>query len=190
MKEDLRILRTRKLLCNSLLELLQKKSYEKINVNDICDNAMVHRATFYNHFKDKNDLLNFTLDEIQEDMFEKSIQNNTNTSLIEICLSLISNAFDFFIDNKEKFILIYHNSSEKINLLIANGIKRSIEYLLAKSLYKDEFSIPLDVIINFFTGGFTLLAIDFLQSNKPYTKDEMLEYFKILLLNEKLTLKH
>ena len=44
-KEDLRIRRTKKLLSNALFELIKKKPFDKVSVCDICDAAMVHRAT-------------------------------------------------------------------------------------------------------------------------------------------------
>ena len=68
-KEDLRIIRTRNLLCKAFYELLEETPYEKISVIDICNKAMVHRATFYNHFEDKEHLLQFAIDEIQEELF-------------------------------------------------------------------------------------------------------------------------
>ena len=56
LKEDLRVVRTRKLLCKALFELLEEVPFDKISVTDICDKAMVHRATFYNHFESKEHL--------------------------------------------------------------------------------------------------------------------------------------
>lgn len=41
----------------SLLELVEQKPLEKISVSDIVKHAHVGRQTFYNHFKDKNDLI-------------------------------------------------------------------------------------------------------------------------------------
>ena len=49
--EDLRVQRTYLLLKNALLELLAKKSFDEIKVNDICNLAMIHRTTFYSHFQ-------------------------------------------------------------------------------------------------------------------------------------------
>ena len=62
-KEDLRIRRTKKLLSNALFELIKKKPFDKVSVCDICDAAMVHRATFYSHFSDKYELLTYSIDE-------------------------------------------------------------------------------------------------------------------------------
>ncbi len=47
----------KKLLADSLLELSNEKPLEKISVTDIVKHAGAGRQTFYNHFKDKNDLL-------------------------------------------------------------------------------------------------------------------------------------
>ena len=49
-KEDLRVIRTRKLLSTALFDLMAEKDFSQITVNDICEKAMVRRATFYNHF--------------------------------------------------------------------------------------------------------------------------------------------
>jgi AcrR family transcriptional regulator len=54
---DPRIRRTRNLLHESLLKLMQNKSFDSISVQDITDAATVNRATFYDHYTDKYALL-------------------------------------------------------------------------------------------------------------------------------------
>jgi len=44
--------------------LMQQKPLDKITVNDICSEALLARATFYHHFKDKFDLINWAFDTI------------------------------------------------------------------------------------------------------------------------------
>lgn len=180
-KEDLRVKRTRKLLCMSLFDLMQTAPFDKLSVNDICEKAMVHRATFYNHFNDKNDLLNFALDDIQEEMFEKSIENEAHQTPKEMYLALISNVIDFINENREKLVLIFNNSSDKMATLVSTTIKRSIRYLLSRNKYKEEYLLPIDFIVNFFTGGIAMIGIDWLQSKNPYSKQEMLSYFDTIL---------
>ena len=69
--EDLRVQRTYLLLKNALLELLAKKSFDEIKVNDICNLAMIHRTTFYSHFQDKYDLLEYCIKNIEQELTEK-----------------------------------------------------------------------------------------------------------------------
>ena len=50
---------TKHLLAESLQELMVTTPLEKISVNDIVDHAGVGRNTFYYHFEDKYDLVNW-----------------------------------------------------------------------------------------------------------------------------------
>jgi AcrR family transcriptional regulator len=54
---DPRILRSRRMLMDSLAKLLMKKELEDISVQEIADEATLNRATFYLHYPDKNALL-------------------------------------------------------------------------------------------------------------------------------------
>ena len=53
---------TKKALANSLKELMNEKAFEKINVGDICEKCDMNRKSFYYHFKDKYDLVNWIFD--------------------------------------------------------------------------------------------------------------------------------
>src|SRR3984885_4149912 len=54
---DPRILRSRRMLMDSLWKLLEEKEFEDISVQEIADQATLNRATFYLHYPDKNALL-------------------------------------------------------------------------------------------------------------------------------------
>ncbi|WP_045519575.1 TetR/AcrR family transcriptional regulator [Neobacillus niacini] len=63
-KTDPRILRTRRLIMDSFIELSAKKEFKDITVKDITTEAMINRATFYYHFEDIYDLLEKALSEV------------------------------------------------------------------------------------------------------------------------------
>lgn len=60
-QQDIRVKKTQLALSKTMLELLEKKSFQKITVNDICQEAMVSRSTFYLHFEDKYQLLGYCM---------------------------------------------------------------------------------------------------------------------------------
>ncbi|WP_156319834.1 TetR/AcrR family transcriptional regulator [Bacillus sp. FJAT-18017] len=64
LKTDPRILRTRKLIMDSFIELSGKKDFKDITIKDLTTEAMINRATFYYHFEDKYDLLEKVLSEV------------------------------------------------------------------------------------------------------------------------------
>jgi AcrR family transcriptional regulator len=65
-KVDRRVRRTKDLLRGALLSLIKEKGYERITVQEIIDRADVGRSTFYAHFRDKEDLLVYGLEELRE----------------------------------------------------------------------------------------------------------------------------
>jgi AcrR family transcriptional regulator len=54
---DPRILRSRRMLMESLAKLLTNKEFNDISIQEIADEATLNRATFYLHYPDKNALL-------------------------------------------------------------------------------------------------------------------------------------
>lgn len=54
---DPRILRSRRMLMESLVRLLDQKEFDEISIQEIADEATLNRATFYLHYPDKNALL-------------------------------------------------------------------------------------------------------------------------------------
>jgi AcrR family transcriptional regulator len=54
---DPRILRSRRMLMESLARLLARKEFDDISIQEIADEATLNRATFYLHYPDKNALL-------------------------------------------------------------------------------------------------------------------------------------
>ncbi len=50
---------TKKAIATSVKELMRKKDLQKISVADIVENCGINRQTFYYHFKDKYDLVNW-----------------------------------------------------------------------------------------------------------------------------------
>lgn len=54
---DRRAARTRRMLHSALMQLIARKDYESITVQDLLDEADVGRSTFYAHYAGKDDLL-------------------------------------------------------------------------------------------------------------------------------------
>lgn len=65
-RRDRRVLYTKTAIKDALLEGLQEKNFEKLNVSSVCAAAQVTRTTFYTHY----DNLNQVLDELIVEAFE------------------------------------------------------------------------------------------------------------------------
>ncbi|MCM3024665.1 TetR/AcrR family transcriptional regulator [Bacillus ginsengihumi] len=65
---DLRIVKTKEALHNTLLELLNEKALEDISISEICRKAKINRGTFYLHYNQIEDLFEEYFKEITADL--------------------------------------------------------------------------------------------------------------------------
>lgn len=66
-------IRSKRLIADSLLELMINKNYSKITIKDITDSAVLTRRTFYAHFDSKEDVLNNYLSSLTGQLVEQII---------------------------------------------------------------------------------------------------------------------
>jgi AcrR family transcriptional regulator len=62
-QENVRIRRTRTLLRQALVELIEEHGFERLTVGQITERAMVSRAAFYRNYRDKYQLVEQIFDE-------------------------------------------------------------------------------------------------------------------------------
>lgn len=82
--------RTRKEIILALFDLLESKNFTEITVNEICDQALIHRSTFYRYFNDKFDLAENLLEELANDLSREANKKQRDT-LSEIDRFMIRN---------------------------------------------------------------------------------------------------
>jgi hypothetical protein len=64
--EDRRIVKTRAALREALIELTEEQGWNGFSINDLCERANINRGTFYNHYRDKDELMMAFQDEVLE----------------------------------------------------------------------------------------------------------------------------
>src|SRR5271168_3988897 len=75
---DPRIVRSRRMLMEALVRLLNQKEFDDISIQEIADEATLNRATFYLHYPDKNALLQAMTDARFRDLIARRGVSFTN----------------------------------------------------------------------------------------------------------------
>lgn len=75
---DRRQKRTRQAVFQAFTQLLERKSYSNISVQEIIDEANIGRSTFYSHFETKDELLRALCAEIFEHVFSDSLTSESS----------------------------------------------------------------------------------------------------------------
>lgn len=106
---------TKRLIANSFKELMLQMPFEKITIKTITDHANVIRPTFYNHFHDKYELVEWIVKTEIIDKTQEAIKNGSARGVIRVLFSgfledkeYYQKAFEIsgqngFIDTLEKF---------------------------------------------------------------------------------------
>jgi len=97
---DLRIQKTHTALINAFLQLLQTKRFENITINELCELAMVRRATFYKHFADKYEFFTFFVQWIQREFRNRIAPQEYDRNGVSPYIDIIRFALDFLDENE------------------------------------------------------------------------------------------
>ena len=100
---DIRMTRTRAMLRDALEKLLDEKSFEDISVSEICELSTVRRATFYRHFKDKNDFYEWFLQTMTDQFLAEAGEADEVGSLEEYTRYMHRKLIEFSLENRGLF---------------------------------------------------------------------------------------
>lgn len=183
-KQDLRIRKTHKFLYAALFDLMEQKAFSEISVTDICQKAMVHRTTFYNHFEDKYHLLRCAIESMQEEFISQVSHNEEPHAFY---LAMIDQILDHLYENRQAYSrMLNANRGGDITRVFHKNI---VQLLLDDFNYFPKNSlrlpaeIPTEALAEFYTGAFFSLASWWLENDIPIQKEELRRYIHELLPN-------
>lgn len=115
-KLDLRVYKTRKALTEALYDLLCEKSFDKITITELCERAMVRKATFYKHFADKTELLAYMIRELQQMALEQNAIGYNKDIPQSYYIGVFSFLLDFLESNQRFVLSVLKNSASAVVL--------------------------------------------------------------------------
>jgi AcrR family transcriptional regulator len=179
-RPDRRVQRTRLLLRQAMLSLILEQGYDAVNVQDITDRADVGRATFYLHYKDKEDLLLEVMAGIVE-AFEQRIQQIPVEAWEMAEGAPVAQVFLYAGEHAALYRAIMNgqggfNISRRLHAIIAQKHRQVVEAQLARGEISPR--VPIDFLCNYFAGSVLTLVFWWLENDQPYSPDEMEHMFR------------
>ncbi len=170
-KTDRRIIRTNRIIQDTLTELMKEKGFERITVNELTAKADINRGTFYLHYRDKQDLLEQSEDEIitginkilvaaQKLSPEEILYYNSHDEPFPFIVKL----FEYISDNSS-FIktLLGPKGDPSFQVKLKEVLRKT---LLKKShqLKKEDMMAPPDYLIAYVSSAYLGLIQHWLES--------------------------
>ncbi len=182
---DRRQQKTRTAIFEGFGRLLSSKSYSKITVQNIIDEANVGRTTFYAHFETKDQLLK----ELCSDLFSHVFSENLSAeSTHDFSMrtgnpqAMITHILYHLLDNKQNIIGILTGESGELFL---GFFKQYLNELMAPRLLGDTGScgknIPYDFLVNHISSSFVGLVQWWIKNRLKKTPEELADYFMAVI---------
>lgn len=173
-KDDLRITKTEKALNIAMFSLLKTRRFGKITVSDICEEALISRATFYAHYTDKYDILKNWLTCL------KPMNINSDDPYEEI-----EKTVNLFIYKNESVIKnLYCDANDETLGILFDSFLSAFDFMIGK---KDTTKTnPKHIVLtNFFAGGMLHYFIWQVKNNFPSDVPLMNMYLHEVIKNFK-----
>lgn len=165
---------TKKAMANSLKNLMQTKSFQKISINDICSGCNMNRKSFYYHFQDKYDLLNWIFDTEFREFILQNEDLETWDLLRDLCYYLYENR-KFY--RKALAVEGQNSFSSYLHSLVFNRISDALK---AMSTENDELTLD-KIQLQFITDGIMCALTRWLVSPDNMTADEFIDKLRSMV---------
>lgn len=182
-KKDLRVIKTRNALYNTLLELMTENGFEDIKVSDICNKALINRSTFYSHYNDKYELLKDAIEDIKNALTIELSKNNNITNTKEYYLEMIKLLLNKVDEKRDIFYGIMINNRNSIMVDIIYDVLDNSVFSRIKNENNIEENTVTEIVTKFYLGGVFNVVIEWLKNSHLYTKEDIINYLEVLIPN-------
>jgi AcrR family transcriptional regulator len=171
---DPRVIRTRQLLKDAFVELLQEMDIEKISVNRIAERATINRVTFYLHYRDIPDMLEKMADEMIEDINRILTHASANQhSKEEEDWPMLVNLLEHFAEHAKfyKVVLASRRTpifTDRMLRLLTELVTSRIERMGNESVLATA-GIQKDIAIWYGSSALIGTIVAWLRQDMPYT---------------------
>ncbi|MEY8291731.1 TetR/AcrR family transcriptional regulator [Carnobacteriaceae bacterium 52-44] len=167
-KMDRRVKYTLNALKNAMIELLQESHISKISVVSLCQIADVNRSTFYTHFQDQYDLLQYITEEALSDI-QSHLQDLNRGSDAHHSVQALNQILDYVKENADVFkALLSDNCDPDIQHKVM-----SMTEIISPSDYKELDERTKNYHVLFQLNGCISILHKWLDDGTPETTEEM-----------------
>ncbi len=165
---DIRIVKSRALILDALMELMKEKPYAEISIKELAEEACVARQTFYRNFNGKDEILLHYMDEIFDEYFKDIIDTMHRKEYIgEMSMSLLR----IWKENNKLFLALQDAG------LTHKTLERFSQYAIMLQKHFDKSggkkSIHHTYAAHFIAGGTYMVLSKWFQENMKVPVDEM-----------------
>ncbi len=182
--------RTRRRLLDAARQVIVRLGYEATGVLDITEEADVSKATFYLHFKDKEDLTRTLILQGFDDLraaLQTAMQDAGPITALEASAPHLRKTlrvmFQYAAENRDLFrIMLGRQASAELNMMALEYFTAVVRDLIAQHHDPDRpLPYPPGLYASFVTGAAVRLGMWWIEDDHGYSPDDMAAIMQRLL---------
>lgn len=170
-KENQRIALTRRLLKESLLQLMSEKNIQAITVRELCETAEINRSTFYNHYGCPADVLKEIEMDIISDLAEiwEEHDEGKGWSINKRVETLCS----YLLEHKKTARLLLRDSDTNSEFAVLLFQAAHVRSVYEESFAYEKNTYHKQLMITFLTNGSYHMLRQWILEDIPMTPKEI-----------------
>ena len=156
MREDMKIL-----IAENFTALLEKEDIDKITVKQLIEECHISRQTFYYHFRDIMDVLEWTFRRAATEAAEQSLESENHLDALRIFTS-------FVVENKNKLDRLVNSKNWiQIEGILVESVAMYLDKI-ARSKFSDiEISYDdMEMMLRFYASGMVVVILHYSRKNQ------------------------
>ena len=162
--QDRRIRRTQHLLAKALIALTLEKGYEAVTIRDITERADIGYATFFRHYRDKDELLQDVLDVVPAELLDLLCQATPDADPAAIGVLLFRH-----IQEQSEMVRVLIGS----HTLLPRLIEAATQKIMKDYTPRPDSDVPLEIAAHHIVTSTISLIQWWLDHQMPYPPELM-----------------
>ena len=148
---------TKQLIAETFVELSRQKSIDKVTVKDVVEACHVSRQTFYYHFQDLTDVMEWMLSQTMEQMLTESLQAETAEKALYIFVSTVAEHTKGVLPK-----LLESQRRAQLETMLLQAVRTYLQEMMKQRMPDLQVSFAdLRVAIDFCSYGITGLLLEY-----------------------------
>ena len=173
---DRRQQKTRKAIFRAFTDLLERKNYGSITVQEIIDEADIGRSTFYAHFETKDELLKALCRDIFAHVFSEELMKERTHDFSLSGSDMRPKVTHILYHLQDSRAYIRGILSSESGELFMQYFKEYLTEVFDRVLAEETFDVPRDYMLNHMVCDFTE-SVRWWMKHEQYTPEEIAEFY-------------
>ncbi|MBT1162367.1 TetR/AcrR family transcriptional regulator [Bifidobacterium sp. SO1] len=165
---------------DAMTALLQTKPFADISVNELCERAGYPRATFYNYFEDRDDLLTYCWIALSQRADSADLASVESSRRVDVALDAMADLLES--NTAMLHAVLAHNPPDgPLFASLHRFIEHNARQLMLTCVDRDRFDLPADLIADHYANTL-LLVLDWAYlRGHTLTRAQLHDYVHTLL---------